>query len=104
MEVLRTEQDYSNGRIKIVFQHEGKEGSAMFYVNNIDVESESFVNSTSLAGFNTMGKPFAGLEVEIEGATIDVIDKTPFGRKVNPTRVFWLIYKVSKRILCPECI
>ena len=101
MEVIS--HKFIDSRVTIEFKHQGRYGSVSFYPN-IEVESESFSFETSLTGFNTSGGAFAGLNETIEGNTINVVDTTPFGRKINPTRVFWLIYKVSKRILCPECM
>lgn len=68
------------------------------------LDGEAFEVTTSMTGYGVTGLYFEEEPITLQGDTAQIIDETPLGRKVNPTRVFWLIYKVSKRILCPECV
>lgn len=68
------------------------------------LDSETFKVITSISGYDVTGLPFEEVQVTLQGDTTQIIDETPLGRKVNPTRLFWVIYRVAKKALCPECV
>lgn len=68
------------------------------------LDNEIFEVTTSITGYDVTGLPFKEEQITLKGDTAQIIDETPLGRKVNPTRVFWLVYRVAKKVLCPECV
>lgn len=68
------------------------------------LDNETFEVTTSITGYSVTGLPFEEEQITLKGDTAQIIDETPLGRKVNPTRVFWLVYRVAKKVLCPECV
>jgi len=90
--------DYSvteNNYATVYFKEPGSEVKAKV---SFWIPEENFVglHEAEIVGVNTMNQDFGPINVEIN------IQESS-GEPIDPTKVFWLIYKAARKILCPTC-
>lgn len=56
----------------------------------------------SISGVNTANKAF-NESVMVSFGTSSIVDIVQGKKKLNPTKVLWLIYNVAQAVLCPQC-
>lgn len=95
-------KNLENGFKYEIIAPDGSRGE--FFVNTeaIDLSVDEQEVTLHVIGVNTKQEIFSqGVLVSFN--TDDLLDAVQGKKKLNPTKVMWLIYNVAQAYLCPQC-
>lgn len=95
-------KNLENGFKYDIIAPDGSQGELLIDTSGIDLNVASQELTIPISGVNTSGEIFSeGILVSFN--TDDLLDAVQGKKKLNPTKVMWLIYKVAQAVLCPQC-